>query len=241
MILLGMDYETTGLSPDTDRIIEVGAILWSTSQHKCLESQGYLVKSEVPVSPKITELTGISQAAVDKFGYNSRDALETFLDLAEQADAFVGQNIIQFDKRFLEAWAAREKLKVPDKLWIDTRTDLPGVESKHLGYMAADHGFLNLFPHSALADVQTCIKLASMYDINKVIERAQSPNVILIGHQPQADNSLAKERKFRWNPFYKIWYKVVKQMDLDAEVKAASFKTSVAPPEILLSKLWYDN
>lgn len=239
MILIGVDFETTGLNYENDRIIEVGAILYSTGQRKCLESSGYLVKSDVPISTHITSLTGVSQSAVDKFGYGSKDALEAFLDMAEQADAFVGQNIIQFDKRFLEAWAKREGLVIPNKLWIDTRTDLPGVESKHLGYMAADHGFLNMFPHSALSDVQTVLKLISMYDITKIVERAQSPNVVLLAHQSQADNNLAKERRFRWNPEYRCWWKVIKQMDMDEEVKAASFNVSVAPPEILISKLWY--
>jgi len=239
-VLLGFDFETTGLSPDADRVIELGAILYSTSQKKCLESSGYLVKSDVPVSEHITRLTGITQAAVNRFGYDAQDGLEAFLDMAVQADAFVGQNIIQFDKRFLEAWAKRHGLVVPNKLWIDSRTDLPGVESKHLGYMAADAGFLNLFPHSALSDVQTVIKLVSMHDIDKVIERAQSPNVILLAHQKREDNSLAKARKFRWNSDLKVWWKVIKQMDMAEEIKAASFNVSVAPPEILLEKLWYD-
>jgi DNA polymerase III alpha subunit (gram-positive type) len=241
MILLGMDFETTGLDREADRIIEVGLILYSTGQKKCLESSGYLVRSDVPVSERITQLTGITQAAVNKFGYESRNALESFLDLADQAEAFVGQNIIQFDKLFLENWCRREKLKMPEKLWIDTRTDLPGIESKHLGYMAADAGFLNLFPHSALSDVQTVIKLVGMHDIEKVVERAKSPNVVLQGRQPQSDNELAKSRKFKWNPDYKIWWKVVKQMDVDEEVKAAPFDVSFASPEVLISKLWYGN
>jgi len=241
MILLGADFETTGLSPDADRIIEVGALLYSTGQKKCLESSGYLVKSDVLVPELITKLTGITQAAVDKFGYGSRDALEALLDLMVQADAIVGQNIIQFDKRFLERWAQREGLAIPNKLWIDTRTDLPGVDSKHLGYMAADAGFLNMFPHSALADVQTVIKLVGMHDINKVVERAQSPTVVLLAHQRIEDNSLAKARKFLWNPDYKVWWRVTKQMDIDELVKEAPFNISIAPPEILITKLWYGN
>lgn len=239
MILLGADLETTGLDPVADRPIEVGAILYSTGQKKVVESSGYLVKSDVPVSAEITKLTGITQSAVDKFGYPSRNALESFLDLAEQAEAFVGQNIIRFDKRFLENWAKREGLVLPTKLWIDTLTDLPGIEGKHLGYQAADHGFLNLFPHSALADVQTVIKLIGMHDMNKILERAQSPTIAILAHQKREDNSLAKARKFRWNPDYGVWWKVVKQMDLKDEEAKASFNISLAPPEILIEKLWY--
>jgi DNA polymerase III alpha subunit (gram-positive type) len=241
MILLGVDLETTGLSPETDRPIELGAILYSTGQKKCLESTGLLIKSDVSVSERITELTGITQSAVDKFGYPSRDALGAFLDMAEQADAYIGQNVIQFDKRFFQSWVKREGMVLPEKLWIDTRTDIPGVEGKHLGYMAADAGFLNMFPHSALSDVQTVLKLIEGHDINKIVERAQSPTIVILGHQARTDNDLAKARKFRWNPAYGVWWKTIKYMDLKQEEEAAKFNISLAPPEILIEKLWYDN
>ena len=243
MILIGTDFECTGLDPEKDRIIEVGAILYSTGQRKCLESTGYLVKSDVPISAEITALTGISQSAVDRFGYGSREALEAFLNLAEQADAFIGQNVIRFDKRFLENWAKREGLTIPNKLWIDLMTDIPGVTGKHLGYQAADHNFLNLFPHAALSDVQTVLKIIESYDINKLVERAQSPTIVLIAHQKREDNELAKKRKFRWSPpnVYGIWWKAIKEIDKEEEIKAAPFNVSVAPPEVLLEKLWYDN
>lgn len=238
-LLLSFDLETTGLDKVQDRPIEVGAILYSTGQRKCLESAGYLVKSDVPIRPEITKLTGISQAAVDKFGYESRDALDMLLDLINLADAFVGQNVKRFDKPMLENWALREKVSIPNKLWIDTLTDLPGVEGKHLGYLAADHGFLNLFPHSALSDCQTVLKLVEFYDIDKIIERAQSPEAILISHQKYENNADAKARKFGWSPNYKIWYKVAKQLEVDEIIKEAPFNISFAPPEVLIEKLWY--
>lgn len=240
MILLSFDLETTGLDRAMDRPIEVGAILYTTGQKKCLESSGYLVKSDVAVSQKVTDLTGITQSALDKFGYESHAALEALLDLAVQADAFVGQNVKRFDKSFLENWCIREKLVMPNKLWIDTRTDLPGVVGKHLGYMAADAGFLNMFPHSALADCQTVIKLVQGHDIDRVVERAQSPEVVLLAQVSYDDRHQAKERKYSWNGDYKIWWKMVKQIELDAEVAEAPFDCAKAGPEISLEKLWYD-
>jgi len=255
MILFSTDLETTGLDRLTDRPIEVGGILYSTGQRRVLESSGYLVKSDgVPVSPKITSLTGITQVALDKYGYEPKDALESWLDLANQADAIVGQNIKRFDKPFFENWCKRHGLVAPNKLYIDTRTDLPGVEGKHLGYMAADAGFLNLFPHSALSDCQTVLKLIEMHDINKVVERAQSPEVVMIAHQKFENNADAKALKFGWNGDYKIWYRITKQLDVDMIVKAAEnpniaidngervpqpFNISFAGPEISIEKLMY--
>lgn len=240
MILLGLDFETTGLDFDKDRVIEVGAVLYSTGQKKCLESQGYLVKSDVPVSAEIAKLTGITQAAVNKFGYDPKDALETVIDMMSQADAILGQNIIRFDQRMLNAWAGRHGLKVPEKLYIDTRTDLPGCDSKSLTYMAADHGFLNLFPHSALTDVLTCIKIVSMYDIDAVVRRAKEPVVILKAHVSYETNKLAKARKYGWyddKQGTKFWYKVVKQGDVAAETSHNEFDVSYV--DMPVEKLWY--
>ena len=250
MIVLSIDFETTGLSFDEDRVIEVGAILYSTGQNRLFESASYLVKSDKPITPEITEITGITQPAVSKFGFDSKDGLDNLVSMAQQADAYIGQNVKRFDKRMFEEWCKREKLEMPDKLWIDTRTDLIDyrngkiVEGKHLGYMAADAGFLNMFPHGALSDCLTVLKLVEYYAPEKyfdaVVTRAQSPDVVLIAKVSYADNQLAKDRKFRWNPSYKIWYKVVKQLDVPEENEKAKFDFSIAGPEISIEKLWYD-
>ncbi len=238
MILLGLDMETTGLDVVKDRPIEIGAILYSTGQKRSLESAGFLVKTDVQISKFITDLTGITNSATQKFGYESLDALETVIDMAKQADAIVGQNVLRFDKRMVESWAARHGKVFPEKLWIDTRTDLPGVESKSLSYMAADHGFLNLFPHGALTDVQTCLKIVSMYDIDVVVARAKESVVILKAHVSYENNALAKARKYGWYPAAKIWYKVVKQSDVPAETSHNEFDVSFVT-DIPVETLWY--
>jgi DNA polymerase-3 subunit epsilon len=239
MILLSFDLETTGLDFQKDRVIEVGAILYSTTQKKCLESMGYLVKSDgVPVSAEITQLTGITQGAVDKFGFTPTDALEIVQEMMEEADAIIGQNVLRFDKPMVEPWFNRLHMKMPQKLWIDTRTDLPGIEGKHLGYMCADNGFLNLFPHSALSDCQSVLKLVSMCSIADVVARAESPTVILKAHVSYETNKLAKARKYSWNPENKLWWKVVKQMDLEKETSHQEFDVSFVT-DIPIEKLWH--
>jgi DNA polymerase III epsilon subunit-like protein len=227
MIVLALDFETTGLNVVEDRVIEVGAILWSSGQQKCLESTGFLVQSDVPITPEVTTITGITQAAVDRFGYEPKDALDNVLDLATQADAIAGHNVIRFDKRVLEEWAKRHQVTIPDKLWIDTTADLPGAKFGTLSHVAADHGFLNLFPHSALADCQTVVKLLQMYDIVDVVARSKSPTIAIRSHQDRANNQDAKKLKFRWEPERKVWWKLIKEMDLEEFAKAAPFNISV--------------
>ena len=210
MILLSFDLETTGLDVSTNRPIEVGAILFSTGQNRILESSGYLVKTDVPITPEITKITGITETALAKFGYDSKTALENLLDLIQQCDAIVGQNVIRFDKPVLMNWAVRHNMKVPDKLWIDTYTDLPSsVEPKSLKYLAADHGFLPSNSHAALADCETVLQIIMKHNLDEIVARAKDTTVVLKAIVSYDTNKLAKDRRYRWNPENKIWWKAL--------------------------------
>lgn len=239
MILLSFDVETTGVDVNNDRVIEVGAILYSTGQHKALESAGYLVKTDIQIPPEVTALTGIHPAACERFGYDSGSALDNVLVLAEMADAIVGQNIVRFDKRVLENWCKREKRQLPEKFYIDTMTDLPGFEGRKLTLMAAEapvKPFLNLFPHSALADCQTVLTLLEQFDLEKVIERAKSPSVVLQSHQARNENDVVKKARFRWSPLHRIWWKNVKNID----IPTLQYPFEVSQCQIPLEDLWTD-
>jgi len=247
MILLSIDFETSGLDPEKNEITEVGAVLWSTSFHRAMETASYFIQTSAPLSKEITDLTGINSAMLTKFGYPQEIAYENLEDMIEQADAFVGQNVIRFDKRFLEAWAKKNGKTIPEKLWIDTRTDLPGVKSKHLGYMAADAvdpatgrpcGFLNPFPHNAVSDCLTVLRLIDMHPIDAVVARAKQPTVVLQSHQERQDNGAAKKLGFVWNPKYGIWWAGAKEGDVEGIVKSAPFNISIE--KIPLEQLWYD-
>src|ERR1035437_9354366 len=120
MMLLSLDFETTGLNFEKDRIIEIGAVLYSTGQRKCVENYGRLVKSDVPITPEITGITSIHPAAVDRFGYDQEESFEILAYMIDSCDALVGHNIIRFDKNMYEAWARRLNRNIPEKLCIDT-------------------------------------------------------------------------------------------------------------------------
>lgn len=226
MILLSLDFETTGLDIEKDRVIEFGAVLYSTNQKKCLDNQGMLVKTDVPITSVSTKLTGITPAAVNRFGYEPDDVLNIILGMMEDADAVIGYNARRFDKRVLEKWAG----EFPNKPWIDLYYDMPWqVPVGKLSHVAADHGILNLFPHSALADAQTVLAIADKYDPDLLLARAQSPVVVLRSYQSRAENDLVKQApfRFRWNPENKIWWKPVKEQDIDEVIQSAPFKVTI--------------
>lgn len=239
MILLSLDFETTGVDPANDRVIEVGAVLWSTGQHRVLESAGFLVKSDVPISQEITTITGIHPAAVERFGYDSHTALENILAMTELAESFLGQNIVRFDHKVLLNWMVRERVpnqlsdKIRQKLVIDTFTDLPGQEGRKLQYMLVDapRPSINPFPHSALTDALSTLVLVDQFDLDKVVERAKSPMVVVQSLHPRDRNEDAKKalRPLIWNNLRKLWWKPLKAMDFQALKEKSPFELIVRP------------
>lgn len=230
-VLLSFDMETTGLDLQKDQPIEVGLVLYSTGQHRILNTNGFLVKTTLPISLEINEKTGLTAAAVEKFGWASSEGLEMVEDAMEQADYIIGHNVRRFDRNIYRSWLTREHWEnsyANQKIWIDTFADLPYTVPKgQLGHMAADHGFLNLFAHSAVADCETVLKLASFYGIDLLIERAKSPEIVLQAMHSRNDNDKAKKAKFRWNPDNKIWWKAVKECDVDIAASQAPFNVAV--------------
>lgn len=237
MILAVYDTETTGLNTTTDEVIEFGMVLYSTGTRRTLESVGRLVKTNLPIIEEVTKVTGIIPA-MNRFGYEQDEALDEVIEIMSLADAIAGHNVKRFDKRITESWAKRVGRKLPEKLWIDTMSDIPGVVGIKLEHMAAEHGFLPLDKHSALADAQTCLKILAQYDIDAVAANAQVPDVIVQGHHARNENETAKKFKFRWNPEYKIWWKAVKETELDNFVKSVPFDVSIADKSVQLEQLW---
>jgi hypothetical protein len=239
MILLSLDFETTGLDLTNDRVIEVGAVLWSTGQHRVLESAGFLVKSDVAIPQEVVGITGIHQAAVERFGYDSHAALENVLAMAELAESFLGQNIVRFDHKVLLNWMVRESVPAPlieklrQKLVIDTYTDLPDFAGGKLKYMLVDapRPSINPFQHAALTDALSAIVLVDQFDLDKVVERAKSPMIVVQSLHSRDRNEDAKKvlRPLIWNNLRKIWWKPLKAMDFEGLKVKSPFELIVRP------------
>lgn len=228
MIICSIDFETTGVNIVADRPIEYGGVLYSTGQHRMLDAQSMLIKTDVPVSSEITQVTGIIKPMLDKFAYDQGDVLPLIAQMMETADVMMGYNCRRFDREVLREWFKREGQIMPERTWIDLFYDLPWtVPTGKLSHVAADHGILNLFPHSALADCQTVVAIAAKYDENLLFERAKSPVLVLRAVTDRSQNMLLKQAKFRWNPSFKIWWKPVKEQDLKQITDSLSFQTVI--------------
>ncbi len=140
------DLETTGLSSETDEIIEFAAVRVS-SAGKVLAEFSVLVRPDRPIPPFITSLTGITQAEVDRDGQALAPAMTAFL-------AFVGSQPVffhnaPFDAGFLKKASVATKLRftnsVHDTLpmarqaWPSLGTYKLATLAKHVGAAAPTH------------------------------------------------------------------------------------------------------
>ena len=225
MKILGLDAETTGLNPQKDSITEIGLVLYDTDMRAPVRISGFLVKGGL-VTAEITRITGITQQAVDTYGYAPDQAVKAVQSMGAQADYFCAHNA-PFDRDFIGETASRQKMDIAMKPWIDTRTDLPPEayklgKSASLKYLACDHGFL-YSAHRAVSDVLAMFQLMAMYDIDAIVKRSQIPNVEVRAQVSFDDRILAKERGYYWKPELKQWRKPMKLNEVQAEKEAAGF------------------
>lgn len=107
MRILFYDFETTGIpnwkepseSPVQPHILELGAELYDTDTDQVMGIANFLVKPDGWTVPDdVAELTGITQAHVERYGVPEDLAIGALLHLWRQCDTRVGHNE-SFDAR----------------------------------------------------------------------------------------------------------------------------------------------
>lgn len=147
-----LDFETTGLSPTSDNIIEIAALKIDKNGNE-LESFSTLVNPLCSIPGKITQLTGIT----DDMLCDAPCILEVIGDLY----AFLGEYPIvahnaPFDISFLKA--VYQKAGITAELhYIDTvnlaKQAYPGMPNYKLATLIQKLGIANTQDHRALSDV----------------------------------------------------------------------------------------
>lgn len=147
---IAVDVETTGLNPERDKLLEIGAV--KIFQGKPTETCNILINTEIPVPARIQELTGITDE-MRKTGEKAGEAIREFIRFRGELP-IVGHNVI-FDFGFLKQAAVNEgcsfEAEALDTLKIARRV-LPGLPSKTLGAMCTYYGIDPGNAHRALDD-----------------------------------------------------------------------------------------
>jgi len=149
------DFETTGLSSKTDRLIEIAAIRFVDGEPK--EKFIKLIKPDKPIPHFITEITGISNPMVQD-APKEADIIDEFFKFLGD-DPLVAHNI-RFDKAFLDQLCDRfDKPKFENKLYDSlplARAVMFDQPVFNLGALASYFGLSAEGSHRAEKDTENC-------------------------------------------------------------------------------------
>lgn len=220
MIVVGLDFETTGLHPsDRVRVVEIAAHLYDIANGKSLAILNTFVHySDGHTIPQaMTDIHGISQEMYETYGMQDVAVWKQFMKMAKVAEAVMAHNAA-FEHKFLKASFTRAGLMLPKIKWVDTCTDLPfpaNIKSRKLEHLAAAHKVRLVNAHRALPDVNAMLAIAQQYDVEKIRQLSADPNVKVQALVTKLEKDKAKCRGFRWDPDRKIWWRNMKQAELD--------------------------
>lgn len=215
-----IDTETTGLDADTGKIIEIGLVAFDydpvagqpirvTGSYGGLEDPGH------PLSPEITEITGITDTMVA--GQRIDDNRVTAL--VAKANIVIAHNA-DFDRPFLE-----NRFPVFSTLpWGCSLSDIDWIAeklgSRKLDYIAYQMGFF-FGAHRAEEDCQALLEIlarplpvSGSPGLKPLLDRLPEVTYTVYAiNSPFATKDALKARKYRWDAEGKVWYRTVAGAD----------------------------
>lgn len=158
------DLETTGMSPYTDKVIEISAV--KVRNHKLVDEFSTLVNPECHISEGASAVNGI----YDEMVVNApvfADVLPKFIEFIENLP-LVGHNIHAFDMNFIYRDCEAFLNAFPDNDYIDTvlisRKCLPEMAHHRMTDLALHYGISTEGAHRALKD---CHMTQQVYELLK--------------------------------------------------------------------------
>lgn len=153
-----LDLETTGLQPETDEIIEYGAL--RVEGDSVADRFSCLVRCDRPLPQAVAELTGITDAMLEQQGKDPEQALRECMQFLGD-DLLVGYNLA-FDLAALRSACRRFGQPLPANRCRDVctmaRRKVYGVSNYKLATLA-DHFGLPHQSHRALPDCELAWQL----------------------------------------------------------------------------------
>lgn len=158
LVFVAFDLETTGLSPQLDRIVEIGAVKFVDGKE--VGRYGILVNPEVTMPPGATAVNGITDQMLEGKP-PIREVLPEFLGFLKGA-VLVAHNA-SFDLGFVRSAMGRLGLGLLANDFVDTRVmaqkAFPSRANYKLQSLAADLGISALEAHRAEDDARVCFEV----------------------------------------------------------------------------------
>ena len=156
-----LDIETTGLSPKTCEITEIGAIKVDAHTLEVVEEFESLVKINGEVPYFITNLTGITNQLLKQKGNPLREVLENLSSFCSGHNVYAHN--ASFDKSFIRHYLAMKDIDYIESEWIDTisifRKAFPGRKTYKLESLIQDFNLADKEDHRAISDAKYTLKL----------------------------------------------------------------------------------
>lgn len=223
-----LDTETTGLSHEKDKILELGMVKFEYTKdghiYRILDEFNQYQDPKEPISPQITELTGITDVMVKDKAIDKAE-IATFL---EDVDIIIAHNA-SFDRPFFDKMFP----EVITKVWGCSRVDIDWkaekIESHKLEYLAYKYNFF-YEGHRAVIDCLAGLHLlAQTLPINKTPVLKQLLNnchktrfKVWAQNAPYDSKDLLKSRGYRWSIHpqanYKAWMIEIFEDILESEL-----------------------
>lgn len=223
--LLILDTETTGLDPETQHCVEVGAILFDVQSRAVLAQQSFLLPAETNAAEPINRIP----AAVTRLPQPWKEGLRWFQNLLGAADVLVAHNAA-FDRQ----WFGRGELPAVTQPWLCSMDDMRWPADRQLRSrpsvrdLALAYGVPVWAAHRALTD---CIYLAEVFarceDLEQQLLQGLEPRQLVRAKVSYDDRQLARDAGFRWNdPIKGAWARRMSER----EIQELSFP--VAPVDL---------
>lgn len=215
--LIALDLETTGLKPEKDHILEIGAV--KIVDGKIADTYSVFVNEGIEIPPFITSLTGITEEMAGT-GLPLRDAMEGFLSFAGEGD-ILGHNI-GFDYGFLKQNASNLKLPC-EKKGIDTlklaRKFLTSLESRSLEAVCRHYGVVQEKKHRAFEDALSAYRVyrCMKEEFGEKDGKAFSPEELIYRVKKQSPITISQKRYL--NDLTK-YHRIELTVDLEAMTKS---------------------
>lgn len=208
------DLETTGLDPNTDRIVELGAVLFSVRHSTVVSAFSTLVQGPGNGAEKINRIPSgaVMSAPVDIHAFNLLGGMVAIAN--SDGPAVFAAHRAEFDRSFLAASAPKLAASLP---WLCTKFDVSWPMSKpgaSCVEMALAHGVPVVSAHRALTDcmliANTLTAVAREHDLGAILAQAMQPKSLFMIADTSFDearNAKAKELGFAWNREARRWEK----------------------------------
>lgn len=172
------DFETTGFSPERDRIIQAGVCV--VTDGEVTARDGWLVRQDVPSSPDAQKVHGISDAAIQAQGIAPKESLTRLLAYLKDAPMCMGHNIHRFDVPFMEAEAKRLKVRIPPVAdYVDTAALFKGwklgiARGRSESHREYAHRVLSMRVRGLKYAIPVCLHELGIHSHNVVAHEAES-------------------------------------------------------------------